>query len=235
MATIEIKVPDIGDFSDVSVIELLVKAGDRIRAEQSLITVESDKAAMEIPSSHSGIVNEMKVALGDKLRQGSLILLLDVAEVTVAAEVAEVAEVAVEVIVDSMPKQAVAPVQLASTAINPIADQMTVDLPHASPSVRKFARELGIPLNEVKGTGPKRPHYRCRCSYVHPIGDGRHSANNLRCCRHQRRGRSGANPLAPSGLCQIGPHRTQIVIAHQKNQRCQFAAQRSADSGRHPA
>ena len=152
MATIEIKVPDIGDFSDVSVIELLVKAGDRIRAEQSLITVESDKAAMEIPSSHSGIVNEMKVALGDKLRQGSLILLLDVAEVTVAAEVAEVA---VEVIVDSMPKQAAAPVQLASTAINPIADQMTVDLPHASPSVRKFARELGVPLNEVKGTGPK--------------------------------------------------------------------------------
>ncbi len=158
MATIEIKVPDIGDFSDVSVIELLVKAGDRIRAEQSLITVESDKAAMEIPSSHSGIVNEMKVALGDKLRQGSLILLLDVAEVVevaVAAEVAEVAEVAVEVIVDSMPKQAAAPVQPASTAINPIADQTAVDLPHASPSVRKFARELGVPLNEVKGTGPK--------------------------------------------------------------------------------
>jgi pyruvate dehydrogenase E2 component (dihydrolipoamide acetyltransferase) len=79
MSMIEIKVPDIGDFSDVAVIEVLVKPGDSVRAEQSLLTVESDKASMEIPSSHAGVVKELKVALGDKVSQGSLVLLLEVA------------------------------------------------------------------------------------------------------------------------------------------------------------
>ncbi len=77
MATIEIKVPDIGDFAEVTVIELLVKPGDSIKAEQSLITVESDKASMEIPSSHTGVVKELKLKLGDKVKEGSLVLLLD--------------------------------------------------------------------------------------------------------------------------------------------------------------
>ena len=79
MSLIEIKVPDIGDFSEVTVIELLVKPGDTIKAEQSLITVESDKASMEIPSSHAGVVKELKVALGDKVKKGSLVLMLEVA------------------------------------------------------------------------------------------------------------------------------------------------------------
>src|SRR5512139_3647132 len=77
MALVEVKVPDIGDFKDVAVIELLVKPGDTVAAEQSLLTVESDKASMEIPSSHAGVVKEMKVALGDKVSQGSLVLLLE--------------------------------------------------------------------------------------------------------------------------------------------------------------
>ena len=77
MALIEVKVPDIGDFKDVAVIELLVKPGDAIQAEQSLITVESDKASMEIPSSHAGVVRELRVALGDKVSEGSLLLLLE--------------------------------------------------------------------------------------------------------------------------------------------------------------
>jgi len=79
MAIIEIKVPDIGDFKDVAVIELLVKPGDTVKAEQSLLTVESDKASMEIPSSHAGVVKELKVALGDKVSEGSLVLMLEVA------------------------------------------------------------------------------------------------------------------------------------------------------------
>ncbi|NCN97218.1 MAG: dihydrolipoyl dehydrogenase, partial [Rhodoferax sp.] len=79
MAIIEIKVPDIGDFADVAVIELLVKPGDTVSAEQSLLTVESDKASMEIPSSHAGVVQELKVKLGDKVSEGSLVLLLEVA------------------------------------------------------------------------------------------------------------------------------------------------------------
>src|SRR5450830_1873110 len=80
MSLIEVKVPDIGDFDEVAVIELLVKPGDTVQAEQSLLTVESDKASMEIPSSHAGVVKELKVALGDKVKQGSLVLLLEVAD-----------------------------------------------------------------------------------------------------------------------------------------------------------
>src|SRR5689334_3469037 len=77
MALIDIKVPDIGDFKDVAIIEVLVKPGDTVKAEQSLITVESDKASMEIPSSHAGTVKELKVSLGDKVNEGSVILSLE--------------------------------------------------------------------------------------------------------------------------------------------------------------
>ena len=86
MATIEIKVPDIGDFAEVTVIELLVKPGDTIKPEQSLITVESDKASMEIPSSQGGVVKELKIKLGDKVKEGSLLLLLEVAGAGLAPE-----------------------------------------------------------------------------------------------------------------------------------------------------
>ncbi|HEY6133741.1 MAG TPA: biotin/lipoyl-containing protein, partial [Rubrivivax sp.] len=79
MALIEVKVPDIGDFKEVEVIELLVKAGDTVAADQSLLTVESDKASMEIPSSHAGVVKELKVQLGDKVAEGTLVLLLEAA------------------------------------------------------------------------------------------------------------------------------------------------------------
>ena len=79
MALIEVKVPDIGDFDEVAVIELLVKVGDTVKVEQSLITVESDKASMEIPSSAAGVVKEIKVALGDKVKQGSVVVMLEAA------------------------------------------------------------------------------------------------------------------------------------------------------------
>ena len=85
MAIVEVKVPDIGDFSEVAVIELLVKPGDTVTAEQSLITVESDKASMEIPSSHGGVVKALKVALGDKVGEGSVLLALDTDEAAAAA------------------------------------------------------------------------------------------------------------------------------------------------------
>ena len=184
MAMMEVNVPDIGDFDEVAVIELLVKVGDKVRAEQSLITVESDKASMEIPSSHAGVVTELMVKLGDKVKQGSLIVKLDATEVASSAAVAPTAPSAVAtpapaasasaapsvVAAPAAPVTAVpvvgtavAPaVAAASVAVAPVAapaHQPTVapsgDLPHASPSVRKFARELGVPLNEVKGSGPK--------------------------------------------------------------------------------
>jgi dihydrolipoamide dehydrogenase len=94
MALTEVRVPDIGDFDEVAVIEVLVKAGDTVVVEQSLITVESDKASMEIPSSQAGVVKELKVALGDKVRQGSVVLLLETAEAGVAAPAPAVAPVA---------------------------------------------------------------------------------------------------------------------------------------------
>ena len=77
MALVEVKVPDIGDFKDVEIIELLVKPGDTVKAEQSLLTVESDKASMEIPSTHAGVVKELKVKIGDKVSEGSLLLMLE--------------------------------------------------------------------------------------------------------------------------------------------------------------
>ncbi|WP_289509298.1 biotin/lipoyl-containing protein, partial [Hydrogenophaga sp. 2FB] len=85
MALIDVKVPDIGDFDEVAVIELLVKVGDTVKAEQSLITVESDKASMEIPSSTAGVVKELKVALGDKVKQGSVVLVVEAAGEAAAA------------------------------------------------------------------------------------------------------------------------------------------------------
>ncbi|WP_294638825.1 biotin/lipoyl-containing protein, partial [uncultured Aquabacterium sp.] len=85
MAMIDVQVPDIGDFKDVAIIEVLVKPGDTVKAEQSLITVESDKASMEIPSSHAGVVKELKVALGDKINQGTVILTLEAAEAAASA------------------------------------------------------------------------------------------------------------------------------------------------------
>ena len=168
MAIIDVTIPDIGDFDEVAVIELLVKAGDKVRAEQSLITVESDKASMEIPSSHAGVVKELLVKLGDKVKQGSLVLKLETADVAAAAPVAAaaVAPAAASAPVVAAPPPAVASASVAAVVAHAAvvavaapahqpASALSGDLPHASPSVRKFARELGVPLNEVKGSGPK--------------------------------------------------------------------------------
>ena len=116
MSIVEVKVPDIGDFKDVAVIELLVKPGDTVSAEQSLITVESDKASMEIPSSHAGVVKELKVNIGDKVNQGSLILTLDAAEQGASAPAPAPAAAG-----DSKPNSAPAPAPSAPAAPAPVA------------------------------------------------------------------------------------------------------------------
>ncbi len=152
---VEVHVPDIGDFKDVAVIEIFVKPGDAIKMEQSLITVESDKAAMEIPSSAAGILKELKVKIGDKVNIGDLLAILEGS----VAPAAVVANTATAVAATSSAAPVVQAAQQVTTAIsaapahNPGAP--TLGLPHASPSVRKFARELGVPLEEVKGNGPK--------------------------------------------------------------------------------
>ncbi len=153
---VNVHVPDIGDFKDVAVIEIFVKPGDAIKVEQSLITVESDKASMEIPSSAAGVLKELKVKIGDTVNIGDLLAVLEGS--AGAAAVASAAAVPAPTAAASAPAAVAAPTAVSAApssapAHNPGAP--TLGLPHASPSVRKFARELGVPLEEVKGNGPK--------------------------------------------------------------------------------
>ena len=153
---VQVHVPDIGDFKDVIVIEVMVKPGDAIKVEQSLITVESDKASMEIPSSHAGVLKELKVKVGDKVNIGDLLAVLEGTASAAAPVLA--AAVAAPVAAVSAPAAAQTPVAAAAAAVAAPAHApgaSTLGLPHASPSVRKFARELGVPLDEVKGNGLK--------------------------------------------------------------------------------
>ncbi len=159
---IEVRVPDIGDFAEVAVIEVMVKPGDSIKVEQSLITVESDKASMEIPSSHAGIVKEVKVALGDKVAMGSLVVILEGAiggaAAPAPAAAAPAAAAAAAAPAAAPAAAAAAPAPSAATPAAMPAHEPTADkgkLPHASPSIRRLARELGVPLAEVAGSGPK--------------------------------------------------------------------------------
>jgi pyruvate dehydrogenase E2 component (dihydrolipoamide acetyltransferase) len=153
-SSVDVLVPDIGDFQDVAVIEVMVKPGDTVAVEQSLITVESDKASMEIPSSHAGVVKEVKVKVGDKVSQGSAIAVVAAAGGASAAPApaAAPATPAPAPAVSAAPASP-APSPQAMPAHEPAAAKGA--LPHASPSVRKFARELGVPLAEVQGSGPK--------------------------------------------------------------------------------
>jgi pyruvate dehydrogenase E2 component (dihydrolipoamide acetyltransferase) len=161
--TIEIAVPDIGDSKDVSVIEVFIKAGDTLKAEQSVVTVESDKASMEIPSSHAGVVKEVRVKLGDKVSQGSVLAILEVsgggAQAAAApAPAAAQASAPAPVPAGAGEQPSTPPVErVVPTAALPAAEPPPPSgrLPHASPSIRKLARELGVPLAEVKGSGLK--------------------------------------------------------------------------------
>jgi pyruvate dehydrogenase E2 component (dihydrolipoamide acetyltransferase) len=157
--SIEVKVPDIGDFKEVGVIEVLVAPGDRVEKEGSLITVESDKATMEIPSPVAGVVKELRIKVGDKVAEGSLILILDEAAGGIPAPAAAAKPAAAPVVVAPFPVAAPAPVDsrpVAKPDPVPLEPQdLTVSKPHASPSIRMFARELGVDLHKVKGTGLK--------------------------------------------------------------------------------
>ncbi|WP_295520089.1 dihydrolipoyllysine-residue acetyltransferase [Limnohabitans sp. Rim8] len=144
---VPVHVPDIGDFKDVVVIEVMVKPGDNIKVEQSLITVESDKASMEIPSSAAGVLKELKVKVGDKVNIGDLLAVLEGAASAAVAVTTAPAILASAAATVALPSTVAAPAHAPGGA--------TLGLPHASPSVRKFARELGVPLEEVKGHGLK--------------------------------------------------------------------------------
>lgn len=170
----EVLVPDIGDFSDVDVIEVLVAAGDRVKAEDPLITLESDKATMDVPAPHAGIVKELKINVGDKVGQGSPIVVMEL-EDEVGGETAptpapadETKDVAPAVTPSEPTQAAPAPEPAPQTSATVLTAKRTPPpslpppveksggaRPHASPSVRAFARELGADLTQVRGTGPK--------------------------------------------------------------------------------
>ncbi len=173
---IEIKVPDIGDFEDVEIIEVLVAEGDSIDENQEVITVESDKAMMEIPADKGGVIKEMKVSVGDRVSEGTVIALVEAAGGAAAedkqeekpAEAPKAEEKPTEPKKAEAPKQDQAPAPTTAEAGSVSQEPQLKDpIPyapdnksgirraHASPSVRRFARELGVVLTSVTGTGPK--------------------------------------------------------------------------------
>jgi len=157
---IDIKVPDIGDYKDVPVIEVLVKAGDRVEKEQSIVVLESDKATMDVPSSHSGLVKEVKVKVGDSISEGAIVLVLEESGATAAPAATQTAAAPAVAKIEpaATPAPKVEPPIVRAPAPPPVsATPIEVDptASHASPSVRKFARELGVTVHQVKGSGPK--------------------------------------------------------------------------------
>ena len=170
MALKDVLVPDIGNFDSVDVIEVLIKTGDTIAKDDSLITVESDKASMDIPAPFAGVVKEVKVKIGDKVAEGTLILTLEASDVATATvevkpasvpSVPEVPKAAAPVAAIPEPSRpAPEPPKQVQPAQQPapVGEHVVVaagKLSHASPSIRKFARELGVNLALVKGSGPK--------------------------------------------------------------------------------
>ena len=157
--TVEVKVPDIGDFSDIPVIEVCVKVGDTVSVDDALVTLESDKATMDVPSSVAGVVKEIKVSLGDRISQGAVVAVVETAGAAASAPVAETKPAApdlpaaapAEAPVVATPAPAAAPV----TAVAPPVSVQPAAGAHASPSVRQFARELGVDLSKVTSSGPK--------------------------------------------------------------------------------
>ncbi len=163
----EVLVPDIGDFKDVPVIEVLVKVGDTLAAETSVVTLESDKATMEVPTPIAGVVREIKVKVGDKVSQGALVLTLEAeggatqaAAAPAPAPVAAPASAPAPAPAPAAPVLATPPSPSAAPPVPPVAvagpiDEAAFSRAHASPAVRRFARELGVDLGRVSATGPK--------------------------------------------------------------------------------
>ena len=152
--TIEVKVPDIGDFHDVPVIEIMVKVGDTIKAEDPLVSLESDKATMEVPAPAAGVVRELKLKLGDKVSEGQVVLLLEVDAAPAATAAAAAAPAPAHA---ATPPAAAAPAPVAAAPAVQTAAALapTAGVAHASPAIRLFARELGVAIGKVSGSGPK--------------------------------------------------------------------------------
>ncbi|MBP6057155.1 MAG: dihydrolipoyllysine-residue acetyltransferase [Nitrosomonas sp.] len=153
-------IPDIGDFKDIPVIEVLIKAGDEVKTEDSLITLESDKATIEIPSPYAGVIKELFVKTGDKVSEGTAILAIEVSnstDVKTSHQTAEKApiqkHIAAQPEIEVKQAAAVQQIQHLPQDTSPVIN--TFSKAHASPSIRRFARELGVNLDLITGSGPK--------------------------------------------------------------------------------
>ncbi len=152
---IEVKVPDIGDFKNIPVIEILVKPGDTVHAEDPLVTLESDKATLEVPSPVAGTVREIRIKVGDKVSEGALVLMLEASgDAPAVSKAAPAPAVAAPQPVKAPPAPAAKPAPVAAPVAASV-DEAAFGKAHASPSVRRIARELGVDLSRVKGSGPK--------------------------------------------------------------------------------
>ncbi len=160
-SAIEIKIPDIGDFADVEVIELLVSAGDSVAAEDPLLTLESDKATMEVPSPVAGNISEFRIAVGDRVSEGTVVALIEASPESSDAPATESADQAASAgepapIAEEEPTPAPGPVPHSPpTTLPPPVQKAGSAIPHASPGIRRFARELGADLTQIGGSGPK--------------------------------------------------------------------------------
>ena len=247
MSTIEVKVPDIGDFKDIPVIEVFVKPGDTVKADDSLVTLESDKATMDVPSPAAGVVKEMKLKLGDKVSEGTLVLLLDAAGAAAAPQrrrrqhpprrrllPAPAAAARSTAPAAAAPAPAPAPAAAPAAAAAPV-DAEAFKAAHASPSVRKFARELGVDLARVKGTGPNgRILQEDVQGFVKQAMSGGGGAGGRR-DRRRRHRRRLAQPAAVAHrrLREVRPGRSEAAVAHQEDLRRQPRAQLGDDPARH--
>ncbi|MEI7455925.1 MAG: dihydrolipoyllysine-residue acetyltransferase [Nitrosomonadales bacterium] len=170
----QVLVPDIGDYKGVSVIEVMVKVGDTINEEDTLLTLETDKAAMDVPSPYAGIVKELHIEIGDKVSRGSLILVMETSDAQPAAAPESVAAPV------AAPVATPAPAAIAAQTVQSVASSGKA---HASPAIRRFARELGADIAQIKGSGEKG---RVTKEDVH---------NFIKAALAQPRGATGGNGL----------------------------------------
>ena len=217
----EVRVPDIGEFKGVPIIEVMVKAGDTIKAEQPIVTLESDKASMEVPSPLGGVVQELKIKLGDRVSEGTVLLVL-------TTNAAEAPQVAARVPAETAPpRPSSAPGFVAAPSVAPSPPVPALEVPYAGPSVRKRARELGIDLHEVKGTGRRGrilPEDVANFTKAPAVDTPARSAPDG--------AELGLLPW-PRSISQVRADRDQTALADQENLRPDPASQLGDDPARH--
>jgi pyruvate/2-oxoglutarate dehydrogenase complex dihydrolipoamide acyltransferase (E2) component len=260
MATQAVKVPDVGNYKNIPVIELLVKVGETVSKDQALITLESDKATMEVPAPFAGVVTELMVKLGDEVSEGTVVAMIEAADAAAAPSAAKIAvpaavtpapAVAAPAAKSAAPVAAAVAVVPAALEIQQVVNHeidgeisgprtppisfdassvMPDKVAYASPAVRLFARELGVDLDKVKGSGRKERITRedVQAFVKQALAQPKASSGAIR-----RRSRTQSTAVAASRFQQIRRDRNQTALPHQQDFRCQSGAQLGDDSARH--